>query len=235
MSKKFDKNPPKQDDFADKLAHADEVIGESFSRTQELTVKYKNQILGALIAIVVVTGAYFAYNYYLQSGESAAQKELYGAIFYFEKDSLNAALYGDGNTTLGFEKIASDYSSTQAGNLANLYLGIIYLKENKFEQAIEAIKDFSSSDYVLQARAYCMLGDAYSEKGDDSQAITYYKKAAYHKLNEEFSPQYLIKLGLAYERKGDMKSAADAYREIIQNFPRCVEVNDAKKMLAMIE
>jgi tetratricopeptide (TPR) repeat protein len=234
MAKKVENNPPKQEDFAEKLAHADEVIGESLSRTQELSLKYKNQILGAFGAILLAVAAYFAYDYYLKSAEEAAQKELVSAVFNFEKDSLNAALLGD-NFTIGFEKIAQDYSSTKAGNLARFYLGIIYLKENKFEQAIEALNKFSSSDYILQARAYCLLGDVYSEKGDDEKAINFYKKAAYHKLNEEFSPQYLIKLGLTYERKGDKASAAKAYQEILDNFPRCVEVNDAKKFLAMVE
>jgi hypothetical protein len=56
---------------------------------------------------------------------------MFQAVRYFESDSLNLALNGDGNN-LGFLQIVEDYSGTKAGNLANYYAGVIYLKQGNF-------------------------------------------------------------------------------------------------------
>ncbi len=233
---KQDKNSPKSEDFVEKLAHADDAIGESLTRTQEFAIRYKKQIFTVIGIIAAAAVTVWYYFHSLEAAEEQAQKELFPAVFYFEKDSLRTAQFGDGgNTTIGFEKIVEEYGSTKAGMQARVYLGYIYLSNNKFDQAIEVLKGFSASDFLLQARVYCLLGDAYSEKGDIDQAINYYKKAAYYKPNEQFSPMYMLKLGIAYQSKGDLKSAASTFREIVENFPRCIEVNDAKKLLAMTE
>jgi hypothetical protein len=44
---------------------------------------------------------------------------MFQAVYYFEADSLDKALNGDGNN-LGFLEIIDEYSVTDAANLANL-------------------------------------------------------------------------------------------------------------------
>ena len=72
---------------------------------------------------------------------------MFQAIYYFEADSLDLALNGDGNK-LGFKDISEEYAITQAGNLANFYAGAAYLKQGKFKLALIYLNDFSSDDLL---------------------------------------------------------------------------------------
>src|SRR5882672_59234 len=92
-------------------------------------------VFGVLGAIVLVIGGYFGYRHWMGSQDEKAQNDMFQAIRYFEADSLNLALNGDGNN-LGFLQIIDDYGMTKAGKLANFYVGAIYMKQGKFKPAI---------------------------------------------------------------------------------------------------
>ncbi|WP_338764966.1 tetratricopeptide repeat protein [Bernardetia sp. ABR2-2B] len=195
----------------------------------------RNGIFGVLGAIAIGVIGLFAYQFFVEKQEVEAQKELFAAQFYFEKDSLNAALKGDATTTVGVEKISEEYSMTKAGDLAAFYEGTALLKEGKFNEAIESLKEFGADDYLVQARAYSLIGDAYMELEKLDDAVTYYKKASNHAPNDFFTPEYLMKLGLAYELKNDYSMAAQAYETIIEQHKKSDMVNKAKRALGRAE
>ena len=205
------------------------------NRTQQFADKNKNLLTGVLTVAVLIIGGIFWYKWYVNKQDVTAQEQLFPAVFYFEKDSLNKALDGDGNYTDGFVAISDDYGVTEAGNLADFYAGVSFLKEGEYDQAIAHLSDFSSDDYLVQARAYCLLGDAYLQKGQTGDAISNYKKATEYYPNKEFTPMYLLKLATAYEVSNDMNSAAMIYQKIIDDYPAAQEVNTAKKYLANIQ
>lgn len=186
-----------------------------------------------VIAIAII--AVFGWQWNVEKNEVKAQQELFAAQFYFEQDSLNAALKGDASTTTGVEKIADEYSMTKAGDLAAFYAGVAYLKEGKFNEAIESLKKFDADDYLVQARAYSLIGDAYMELEKLDDAITYYKKASSHSPNDFFTPEYLMKLGLAYELKNDYSMAVQAYERIVKEHKKSDAVNKAKRALGRAE
>jgi uncharacterized protein HemY len=97
---------------------------------------------------------------------------MYKAEMYWQRDSFNLAINGRGDT-LGMAAIAEEYGSTPAGNLANYYLGVSYLRTGQWDLAIEALEDFSSDDMFLSSMSIGMIGDAYMEKGDVDHAIEY--------------------------------------------------------------
>lgn len=196
--------------------------------------KNKKIIYGVLGLILLVGIGYTGYNYYASSQDAEAQKEMFTAVNYFERDSLDLALNGD-KVNRGFIDIADEYNMSKSANLANFYIGAIYLKKGKFEDAIEYLKKFSSSDLLVQARAYSLIGDAYMERNDIENAISYYKRASEYNPNEYFTPRYLMKLGLAYEANKDYTSAAQAYTKIVEDYSKSQEYNDARKYKARAE
>ena len=160
---------------------------------------------------------------------------MFQAVFYYEQDSLELALRGDGNT-LGFVNIVEDFGNTKSGNLANFYTGAIYVKQGKFDLAKLYLVDFSSNDLVIQARAYSLLGDVYLEEENLETAIEYYEKAASYKPNKEFTPAYLYKLGFAYEKANDIENAKKSFKRIIDEFWDVDEntLRDARKHFARL-
>jgi TolA-binding protein len=223
----------KKEETKDLLENA-EVIQEKLIDVETWLEKNPKTAIGIVAAILLIVGGYFGYRYYLGNQDDIAQKEMFQAIRYFEADSLNLALNGDGNN-LGLLQIIEDYGSTDAGNLANYYTGVIYLKQGKFPLAIFHFEDFSSDDLLVQARAYSLMGDAYMEQKDYENAAKYYSKAANYKPNKEFTPTYLMKAALAYEKLNQNQKAIDAYQTIIDKYWESPELQSAKKFKAKLE
>lgn len=216
------------------LLENSEAIQEKLVSAEGWLEQNPKTAIGIATAILLVIGGYFGYRYYVDNQDNIAQKEMFQAIHYFESDSLNLALNGDGNN-LGFLQIIDDYSSTPAGNLANFYTGVIYLKQGKFPLAIYHLEDFSSNDLLVQARAYSLMGDAYMEQKDFENAAKYYSKAAEYKPNKEFTPTYLMKAALAYEKLNQNDKAIKAYQTIIEKYWESADVQNAKKYKARLE
>ncbi|MFC5270917.1 tetratricopeptide repeat protein [Adhaeribacter terreus] len=223
----------KQREF-DLLQDPDLLADRLTSGSEDFVKKHKNTLIGAFVAIALVIAGGFAYYGFKKSQEEEAQIALYPAVYDFEADSLNKALNGDARYK-GLNYIAEEYSSTKAGNLAKFYAGVAFLKQGKFQEAIDKLEDFSSDDLILQGRAYCLIGDANMELNKPAEAADMYMKAANYKANEFFAPQYLMKAGVAYEAAKNYKEAADAYNKIITTYAAAMEVNDAKKYKARAE
>ena len=206
------------------------------SKTEAFFNEKKNRTLvfgiGGVIGLAVV--AFLAYNWFISTKNQEAQDEMFQAVYYFESDSLGLALNGDGNS-LGFLDIVQDYSGTAAANLSGFYIGAIYMKLADYDNAIRYLKKYSSDDVLIQARAYALIGDAYMELDDFSSAADNFAKAANHKPNAEFSPVYLAKQALAYEKSGKLKEAAATYNTIIEKYMKSTLLQEAQKQKARLE
>ncbi len=223
----------KHNEFEELVENPDVLAGR-LVQSEDFVKKNKSALLGIFAAIAaLVVGAFLYYNYRSTQNQEA-EEAMFQAVYYFEADSLNKALNGDGQYD-GLLKIADDYSGTDAGNLANFYAGVALLKQGDFAKAQGYLEDFKSKDYLMQARAYSLVGDALLEQGKAKEAADMYTKAANHNPNQFFSPQYLMKAGVAYEAANDFKAATDAYNKIITDFVASAEVADAKKFKARAE
>jgi len=191
-------------------------------------------IITVVAAILVASLAYFGFRYYVETQDEEAQAELFRSQFYFENDSLNRALNGAAGNP-GFLQIIDNYGGTPAANLSHYYAGFIYLKQGKYAEAAEHLKAFSSSDLLVAPRAKALLGDAYMEQKQYSDAVSAYKDAADYKPNKFFTPDYLLKLALAQELNGDKQGAVASYDRILNEFGDQGASADAKKFKAMLE
>lgn len=218
----------------EELVENPDALAERLSHSEDFVKKNKTKLLGVFAAIAAIVVAGFLYYNYKSSRSTEAQNAMFQAVYYFEQDSLNKALNGDGQYQ-GLLAIADEYSGTDAGNLANFYAGVALLKEGKFAEAQERLEEFESDDYLLQARAYSLVGDALLEQGKNKEAADMYMKAANHNANEHFSPQYLMKAGIAYEADNNFSAAVEAYDKIITDFVASIEASEAKKYKARAE
>ena len=134
----------------------------------------------------------------------------------------------------GFLDIIDQYPNTPAANIAKYYTGFIYLKLRDYENSIRYLSDFNANDYIVQARAYSLIGDAYMEQDLIKDAIPVYKKAVRYKPNKEYTPIYLKKLALAYEEIGDFKSASKMYNMIITEYNKSPLFQESLKQYARL-
>ncbi|MGE4541673.1 MAG: tol-pal system YbgF family protein [Bacteroidales bacterium] len=212
-----------------------EAVESTLSKTEQFIENNQKSLVAVVAIIVVVVLGYFGINrYYFDPLEKEAQTQLFMAEAYFEQDSLNKALYGDGNN-LGLLDVIDEFGSTKAGNLAKYYAGISFLKQGEYEEALSHLKKFKGKDKVVAAMALGAIGDAYLELDKKSEAADQYLKAARHESNELSGPMFLLKAGQTYELIGDNKKAVEIYNELKMNFPNTTEGRNADRYIARAE
>ena len=215
------------------LEDPDALAGQ-LERAEDFFQENRNIVIGVVAGLILLVGGFFGYRYYQGTQDDDAQNQLFQPVYQFEADSLKQALNGNGATP-GLLSVADNYGSTNAGNLAEFYAGVALLKQGKYDEAIEHLKDFSSSDLLVQGRTYALIGDAYLEKKSVDEAIDYYKKAADYKPNKFFTPGYLTKLAVAYEQAKQNDKAIETYNEIIEKYPESADAVNAKKYKSLLE
>jgi tetratricopeptide (TPR) repeat protein len=223
-----------------KKKHAEEEevildIGGSYNQAEQFVENNKEKLTYGILAVIVVIGAIFSYNqFYLKPLEQEAADQSWKAQQYFNQDSLDLALNGDG-MYMGFEELADEYSSTKIGDLSNYYLGMIYLKKGQYEDAIDYLKSYSGDNMTISPIALGAIGDAYMELDEPDEAITYYLKAARKNSNNFTTPQYLLKAGKVAEALGDYSVAVTHYKEIKNDYATTQEGRMIDKYIARAE
>jgi tetratricopeptide (TPR) repeat protein len=210
-------------------------IEETLTRTEQFIEENQKSlmtIVGAIVGIVALFSVY--QNFYIAPMEEEAQAEMYMAELYFQKDSFNLALNGDGQY-LGFLDVSDDYSSTNVGQLANYYAGLCYLNTADFDNAIEYLGDFSSDDIILSSLALGCMGDAYMELGDIDEALDAYASAVSNSSNDFTAPRYMMKQALIHDANGDSDKALNLYKSIKNDYKTSREANGIEKYIAKVE
>jgi tetratricopeptide (TPR) repeat protein len=194
----------------------------------------KKSAIGLALVLIIILG-YFGYKQYiLDPKEKQATEAMFRAEEYFRADSIRLALNGDA-VNAGFAKIITRYSGTKAADLATFYAGSCYLKLGDFNNAVKYLKDFKTSAVQVQAKAYGLLGDAYSELNKKDEAAEQYKKAGtYFDQDEVISPEYLFRAGYLYESMGKSQDAIAMYQLIKSKYPGSPRGFDIDRYLARL-
>lgn len=210
----------------------DKSLVETSHKVEAFYIQNKKNINTVIIALIVVLGGYFGYKqFYLAPKEAEAQKEIFMAQKYFEIDSFGLALNGN-DAFKGFSAIADEYSGTKVGNLAHYYAGICLLRTGAFQDAIDQLEDFSTTNELIAPLAEGAIGDAYVELADLDKGAKHYMKAAKMTSNKLTSPIFYKKAGLVFEEQKNYKDAIDAYTTIKTDFADAQEAQDIDKYIA---
>ncbi|MFO7755756.1 MAG: tetratricopeptide repeat protein [Bacteroidales bacterium] len=211
-----------------------EGVEETLTKTEQFLENNWKAITYGLAVVAVVVGVVWIYNKRLDSLTEEALSQMYVAENYFAADSMDLALYGDGNY-LGFIDIADEYGSTRPGNLAKYYAGVSFLWLGQFEDAIDYLKDFKKRDESVSPVAIGCIGDAYVELGDTGRGIEHYLRAANYSENTFYNPLYLLKAGQLHELEGRYDEALEIYQRIKDEYPESSEGDDIDKYIARVK
>jgi len=211
------------------------IVEHALTSTEHFIERHQKTITIAVIAILVVVGGWLGFRRFIvEPREDEAKSQMFAAELYFEKDSFNLALNGDGNY-LGFLDIIDDYGITRTADLAHYYAGISYLNLGDFESAVEHLKKFKLNDKLIRTVAIGAIGDAYMELGQQNKAIDHYLKAARRKPNSFTTPLYLMKAAEIIEKSGSPQKALGYYREIKEKYPESNEGRFIDKYISRAE
>ncbi len=200
---------------------------DALSQKEAVFMKHKKTIAIAIILVILVIGGFLCYDTYVSGPrEQEASTALAKGQDYFANQQYEIALKGDSTGYKGFLSIASDYGSTDAGNLANLYAGLCYANLDKWNDAVKYREEYSpSDDEMVSPAATAALGNAYAHTKNYDKAVEYLKKAASmadgeaaDKANNSISPSFLIQAGEILESQGKKDEALKIYQDIKKKY-----------------
>ena len=206
--------------MADKEMDELEKVNEALTASEKFIEKHQKTIITVVIAIVVIVSAVLAVrHFYLIPREEKAQAAMYRAVLAFEQDSLDLALNGNADFD-GFLFVIDQYGSTQAGNLACAYAGLVYYEKGEYETALEYLSKFSAGDAVVSPAIVASIGNCYANLEKYAEAVKCFEKAAQATDNDVFSPSYLMTAAAVYEKMGQKADALKLYEKIKSEYPR---------------
>ena len=221
--------------MANKNVQAQET--ESLNIREAFFLKYKKAIIIAVVAIIVIIAGVFGYVSQISGPrEDKASTMLAKGQTYFANQMYEQALKGYGAGYVGFTKIADEYSSTDAGNLANLYAGLCYANLGKWAEAQKSLEAFSSEDdQMISPAAEAALGDAYAHLNQLDKAVDAFKKAASmadskadEGTNNSLSPTFIIKAGEILESQGKKDEALKLYQDAKKKYVNAMLVQSGE-------
>jgi len=189
---------------------------QTLNQSEAFFLKYKKAIITAVVALVVIIAGVFLYKTYVSGPrEVEASTAIAKGQQLFQASDYQKALNGDSASFKGFLNVASEYSSTKAGNLANLYAGLCYAQLDKWQEAANFLEKFDGADdSMISPAAIGALGNVYAHLNQLDKAVTNLKKAAEKADNNSLSPTFLIQAGEILESQGKKADALKLYQEV---------------------
>ena len=199
----------------------------ALSQKEAVFMKHKKAISAAIVVVILIIAGVLSYETYISGPrEQEASTALAKGQDYFANQQFELALKGDSTGYKGFLNIASDYSSTDAGNLANLYAGLCYANLDKWNDAVKYLEKYSAADdEMVSPAATAALGNAYAHVKQLDKAVEYLKKAASmadaeaaDNVNNSTSPTFLLQAGEILESQGKKEDALKIYQDIKKKY-----------------
>ena len=202
--------------MANSKQNASAPVEETLNQSEAFFLKYKNVIMGCVLALVVIVAGVMLYkNYVSGPAELNASTAIAKGQDYFSRQLFELALNGDSTGYAGFAKIASEHSSTAAGNLANLYAGLCCANLDKWQEAAQYLEKYDAADdQMVSPAALGALGNVYAHLNDLDKAVSTLKKAADKADNNSLSPTFLIQAGQILESQDKKDEALKLYQQV---------------------
>ena len=196
------------------------TMEETLNKSEAFFLKYKKAIIAAVVAIVVIIGGAVLYKTYIsEPNEQKASTAIAKGQEYFAQGLFQQALSGDSTGFKGFAKLADEFSSTDAGNLANLYAGLCNAQLGKWDEAAKYLEKYDGADdQMITPVAEGALGNVYAHLNQLDKAVSHLKKAAEKADNNSLSPTFLVQAGEILESQGKADEALKLYQQVKEKY-----------------
>ena len=203
------------------------------NKSEEFFNKHKKMILGVVGGILLLIVAIIGYKQFIvKPRELKANNAL----------SKGQAMFGNPTDSVSlktFLSVADEYSGTDAGNLANLYSGLEYARQEKWDEAAKYLEAYKpGDDLMVSPMAIVALGDVYANQKKTDEAVSTFKRAAelankasVDGKNNTVAPIALRKAGIILLEQGKKDEALAIFKDIKDNYPMSVLNGEMDKFI----
>lgn len=231
----------KFDETQSTTAEVFNTLDDTANKSEQWIEKNSKYLFYGLIAVAAAILLFLAYTKFIaEPAEKNASNDLAYPRTFFDQALTSAGVQADslynlsltgGDGKYGFPDVANEYGGTKAGNLANYYAGVSYLKLKQYTKAIEYLGNFNSDDEILGPTALGAIGDAFADIDQLDDALGYYEKAASKKSNDFTTPLFLFKAGQTAMALKEYSKAESLFTKIKENYATTNQGRDIEKFI----
>jgi len=195
----------------------------------------KNKVLtyaGVLVAVAAIV--YFYVNQKSESNDKAGL-ELSRIMPLYDQGAYLEAIEGrQGTNIIGLKKLVEDYSGSENGETAKIYLANSYAFLGNYDEAFKYYEDYGGSIDYFEAASLAGQAGYYAVKEDYEKAANLYLKASKISQINSQNPDYLLNAGIYYLKTGEKEEAKILFNRIKDDYTTSLAYREVDKYLSMI-
>lgn len=197
---------------------------------------YKQQLIYGLGGVAVIALISFFYISNKSTSNEDANAALARVMPLYDSGVFQEAIEGKpGTKIIGLKKIVDEYSGTENGETAKIYLANSLFNLGKIDEAFEQYDSYSGENELLQAAAFAGIAGYYESKNDFKEAANYFKKAASVSDANVLNPQYLMFASINLIQAGEKNEAKEILTALKKDFSKSTFVRDADRYLTQVQ
>lgn len=198
--------------------------------------KNQKMIYIAVGALVAIVAAIVLYRNYTESQNTEAGTALAKVLDVYDSGAFAEAVQGNPQTkVLGLKKIAEDYSGSENGEIAVIYLGNAYNALGKTEEAFKAYDDYSGDIDMFKAAALAGKAGYYAGKKEFEKAASLYLDASRIEKGNAMNSTYILNAGINYLDAGNKEKARELFNTIQMDYENTAANQEVDNYLPLVE
>lgn len=231
-----------------------DVIRKTLTETSSWAVSNFKLLVGVLVAVLATTAGVILWQQYSGSRHEQLQAVFADALEIYHAPVGAEATQNQDNTVKpkytfkddkakyekalsAFQNIASKYSGTKIGDLAQYYAALSMNDLGQTDQARSTLESVISETRFVQVKdlARNTLADLDLSAGNYDEAIALLRQIL-DQPSQDFPKEIvMLKLGQTLEKKGDLSAALDEYRKVTTEYPGTNSASDASTRIRRLE
>jgi len=197
--------------------------------------KYQSKIFIYVGVLVVAAAAVYFYENQKIINDDNAALELSRIMPLFDQSAYLEAIEGkQGTNIMGLKNLVEEYSGTENGETAKIYLADCYSFLGNYEEAFKYYKDYDGSIDYFEAASLAGQAGYYAINGDFDKAANLYLNASKQSQVNSQNPDYMLNAGICFLKIGEIDEAKILFNKIKEDYSTSLANREVDKYLAAI-
>ena len=206
-----------------------------YNSTLQFFEKYQSKVLIYAGVIALVALAVFFYLNQKSENDEKAGLELSRIMPLFSQSLYLEAVEGrQGTNIIGLKRLVEEYSGTENGETAKIYLADCYSFLGKYDDAYKYYEDYSGTIDYFKAASLAGQASYFAMKGDFEKAADMYLSASKQSPVNSQNPDYMLNAGIYYLKIGEKDEAKLLFTQIKEDYTTSLAYREVDKYLAAI-
>jgi len=206
-----------------------------YKSSMDFFEKYQSKIFIYAGVLVIVVAAIIWYQNQKSENDAKAGLELSRIMTLYDQGSYLEAIEGkQGTNIIGLKRLVDEYSGTENGETAKIYLANCYSFLSKYDEAFKYYEDYDGSiDYFIAASLAGQAGH-YAMNGDYKKAANLYLNASKQSSVNSQNPDYMLNAGIYFLKADEKDEAKILFDKIKEDYSSSLANREVDKYLATI-